>query len=91
MRYKCKKLFNGFASVRGTTIDTCIRNNEDLAIEYDGDIMFVPYEELVSPTKFQIHRREFKSKFNSGQKYELYDFYFKPDKNRQSKLDDFFK
>lgn len=87
--YECKKLFNGFASIRDTTIKKCIRENEDLVIVHDGDMMLIPLKQLKDPDKYQIHRTRFKSKFIQGQYYELYDFVFKPGANlqlRQAKL-----
>lgn len=84
MDYFCKKLFNGFASVRDTAISRCIHNGQSLVIHYDGERMTIPLEKLIDPDKFQIHRKKFKSKYD-GARYELYDFVFVPD-DRQQKL-----
>ncbi len=82
MKVKIKKLFNGFASVRDYIIQDCIERNENLIIEYNNESMFIGQIELDNFE--QIHKRKFKSKFNEGQEYELYDFKFKS--NNQLKL-----
>jgi len=84
MRYKVKKLFNGFASIRDHIIDKCLDSECDLIIEFEDKEMTVPLSDLDSP--FQLHEREFISKYN-GTKYKLYDFKFVPNNNNQEKLE----
>ena len=84
MRYRVKKLFNGFASIRDHIIKKCIDSKNDLTIEFEDKIMTVPLLKLNSP--FQLHKREFISKYN-GSKYELYDFKFVPSDDKQEKLE----
>jgi hypothetical protein len=62
MRYKVKKLFNGFASIRDHIIDKCLDSECDLIIEFEDKEMTVPLSDLDSP--FQLHEREFISKYN---------------------------
>ena len=89
MLYEVKKLFNGFASIRDYLVDKCVKCGEDLTIKYKDEIMIVPLGKLKSPERFQIHKTKFKSRYNDGKDYELYDFYWKPDANRQASIDDF--
>ena len=84
MRYKVKKLFNGFASIRDYIIDKCLDSECDLIVEFEDKEMTVPLSDLDSP--FQLHEREFISKYN-GTKYKLYDFKFVPNNNNQEKLE----
>ncbi len=77
--YKIKRLYNGLASIRTTTIDLCTKKGVDLKLIYEGRIMTIPLEKLKNPEKFQIHSRKFRSKFDANQTYELYDFPFVPD------------
>ena len=76
---KIKRLFQGLASIRTTTIDICIKKGADLKIIHKDQPMIVSLEKLKAPDKFQIHKRIFKSKFNPDQTYELYDFPFRPE------------
>ena len=82
-KYKAKKLFNGFASVRDYIIKKAIKSKSNLVIEFDGKEMTIPLSELEEP--FQMHKREFISKYN-GTKYELYDFKFVPNNKNQMEL-----
>ena len=84
MRYKVKKLFNGFASIRDHIIDKCLDSECDLIIEFEDKEMTVPLSDLDNP--FQLHERKFISKYN-GTKYKLYDFKFVPNNNNQEKLE----
>lgn len=84
--YKVKKLYNGFASVRDFIIERCIRENQDLVIDFEGKKMGVPLEHLKKPYLYQIHRRKFQSKFKEGQSYELYDVFFVKDRNIKKKV-----
>jgi hypothetical protein len=82
---KIKRLFNGFASVRSYIVEDCIKNNEGLQILYGGETMTITHAALSGKEPFQIHKKEFTSKF-SGESYELYDFKFKPDEGKQLNL-----
>ena len=84
MRYKVKKLFNGFASIRDHIIDKCLDSECDLIIEFEDKEMTVPLSDLDNP--FQLHERDFISKYN-GTKYKLYDFKFVSNNNNQEKLE----
>ena len=84
MRYKVKKLFNGFASIRDHVIKRAIKEKSNLVIEYEDKEMTVPLSDLKSP--FQLHPKEFISKYN-GTKYKLYDFKFVPEEKNQEKLE----
>ena len=84
MRYKVKKLFNGFASIRDHIIDKCLDSECALIIEFEDKEMTVPLSDLDSP--FQLHEREFISKYN-GTKYKLYDFKFVPNDDNQEELE----
>ena len=84
MRYKVKKLFNGFASIRDHIIDKCLDSECDLIIEFEDKEMTVPLSDLDNP--FQLHERDFISKYN-GTKYKLYDFKFVPSDDNQEKLE----
>ena len=84
MRYKVKKLFNGFASIRDHIINKCLDLECDLIIEFEDKEMTVPLSDLDSP--FQLHEREFISKYN-GTKYKLYDFKFVPSDDNQEELE----
>jgi len=86
MQYQCKKLFNGYASIRDTTIENCIARGEDLVVIFDGDMMVLPLDKLKNPIRFQIHKTIFRSKYNRSQCYSLFDFKFVPGKDRQGKL-----
>jgi hypothetical protein len=56
MRYKVKKLFNGFASIRDHIINKCLDSECDLIIEFEDKEMTVPLSNLDNP--FQLHERE---------------------------------
>ena len=84
MRYKVKKLFNGVASIRDYIIDKCLDSECDLIVEFEDKEMTVPLSDLDSP--FQLHEREFISKYN-GTKYKLYDFKFVPNDDNQEELE----
>ena len=79
INYEVKRLFNNLATVRSTTVNDCVRRNSNLTIIYAGQRMTIPLEKLKDPNKFQILKRKFKSKYNAGQTYELYDFPFVSD------------
>tara|TARA_Y100000310_G_scaffold140137_1_gene139519 strand:- start:260 stop:517 length:258 start_codon:yes stop_codon:yes gene_type:complete len=83
MTYKVKKLFNGFASVRDHIIKNCINSRSNLVIGFKDKKMTVPLSKLKDP--FQLHKKEFTSKYN-GSKYELYDFKFIPDNDKQEEM-----
>jgi len=76
MRYKIKRQYKGLVSVRDYIIDKCIKNNEPLIIEFEGQQMTVSLSSLKS--KFQLHNKKFRSKY-SEKTYELIDFVFEPD------------
>ena len=76
MFYECKRLYNGFASIRDYIVEDCIRRRQDLIILWQGHKMRVPWKELVKPVQYQIHRTPFRSKFDPSKKYELYDFFY---------------
>ncbi len=78
MEYLCKKLFNGFASIRGDRYKKCIALQESLIVNYDDKVMTIPYDKLLSG--FQFHKKTFMSKYN-GKPYQLYDFKFIPDED----------
>jgi|TARA_R100000789_G_scaffold1118_1_gene3894 hypothetical protein len=83
MRYKVKKLFNGFASIRDYIIKKCVDSENDLIIEFEDKKMTVPLSKLDNP--FQLHEREFVSKYD-GSKYKLYDFKFIPSDDKQEEM-----
>ena len=78
MIVKVKKLFRGHTSVRNYLVQRCINRGEDLVIVVGAVQMTVPLSKVKSA--YQIHKKKFSSKYNRGQKYELIDFYFIPDK-----------
>ncbi len=82
-RVKVKKLYKGFASVRDYIIKDCLKKETGIIIEYGNKYMTVPYEKLKSA--LQLHRKKFESKF-SDRKYELIDFKFYPDLEKQQEL-----
>jgi hypothetical protein len=83
MKYKVKKQFNGYVSVRDYIIQKSTKKREPLIIEYLGKIMTIPLNQLQSP--YQLHKHIFKSKF-TNKEYELIDFKFIPDKEKQLEL-----
>lgn len=85
MEVEVKKLFNGFASVRDYIIDAAVHDRRDLVIVHKGQKMRVSLDRLKS--KWQMHGRQFKSKFND-QTYTLYDFRFEADEDKNQREDD---
>ncbi len=83
--YTCKKQFNGMVSVRDNILDLCEQREWDLVLVWKKTRMTIPYHEI-KWNRFQFHSKKFKSKFNPGQEYELYDFEFVPDEPKQLKL-----
>ena len=83
MKYKVKKLFNGFASIRDHIIKKCINSGSNLIIEFEDKRMTVPFSKLKDP--FQLHKKEFISKYD-GSKYKLYDFKFIPSDDKQEEM-----
>jgi len=79
VKYKAKKSFKGFVSVRSYIVDKAIAKKQDLIIEFDGKIMTVPNDYL--RTAGQLHKKKFKSKFDNKE-YELYDFFFLADSDK---------
>lgn len=87
MKVKVEKIFNGFVSVRDHLVEKCVKLKEDLVIEHNGEFMTVPFKTIANPIMFQIHKTKFRSKYNTGMFYELYDFKWKPDEEeKQQKL-----
>jgi len=86
MDVRVNKLFNGFVSVRDNIVKKCVAMRQDLVIFHDGKRMIVPYEKIKDPDRFQIHKTVFKSKYQGGGSYQLYDFKWNPTDNGQQKL-----
>ena len=85
MNVRVNKLFTGYASVRSTLVKKCVNQKEDLVITYKDEIMMVPYDKIKDTDKlFQLHKGKFRSRYNEGEFYELYDFLWKV--NKQFKL-----
>jgi len=77
MKLTVKKLYKGcYASVRDYQVEKCIQKGEDLTIDFDGERMKIPLEQ-VKEAKAKFHNTTFKSKVG-GKDYELIDFFFKP-------------
>lgn len=85
MKYKVKRLYKGFASVRDYIVKKCINKKKDLTLVYNNTYKNIPLEELKN--YFQLHRRKFKSKFGSKE-YELIDFKWDLDENQLTLLGD---
>ena len=76
IKYPIKKLFHGYASVRSPIVDKALLLHEGLLIELEetGEIMEVPYEEIVRKGRWGKNR--FKSKHRE-EFYVLVDFPWK--------------
>jgi hypothetical protein len=75
-KYRVKKIWNGFVSVRDYVVEDCVKNNLDLVILLDNQSMTIKCSDLSNP--LNIIKREFISKFD-GRPYKLYDFRWVPD------------
>ena len=71
-----RKLFLGCASIRSYIVDKELSKGNGITIVFNKRVMTVSYEKLNK--KWQIHKREFKSKWGVL-KYQLYDIPFIPD------------
>jgi hypothetical protein len=79
-KYKIKKLFKGYASVRNYVVENCIIEKKPLQITYGKQIMTIFPENL---TKFiQLNKQIYGSIFDNNY-YRLYDYYFVPDKREE--------
>jgi hypothetical protein len=76
-KVKVKKLYKGFASIRSYIIQKCIDEKKPIQITYGKETMTITFENL---HKFcQLNKQTFDSVY-SNIKYNLFDYYFKPDK-----------
>ena len=82
-KYKVKKLYQGFASLRDYLVHNCLNKKIGIIIEYDSKIMTIPYGKLKT---FQLHTHMFQSKFNNIC-YGLIDFKFIPDNTNDSQME----
>jgi hypothetical protein len=74
-KVKVRKLFKGFVSIRDYVVQTCIRKNQKLVVEYESQKMTLSVEDLKN--KFQIHKRVFQSEYSKKYNtYQLLDFKF---------------
>ena len=75
---------NKYVSVRDYQVGQAMEDKDDLEIKLigTGEIMTIPYKEL---HKGKINPMKFKS-IHDNFEYQLVDFRFIPDKNRQMKL-----
>jgi len=77
MRRECKEFFKGYPVARDYDVKECIKQNENLQIEYKGDIMTLTPEELRS--KVVDKSNNLPSKFG-GKEYRLLCYEWNPDK-----------
>ena len=84
-KYKIKRLWHEFASVRDYIVKETMEKKQDLEIILLGtkEIMTISCERL---SKGKLNPERFRSRHNSEQIYSLVDFYWKPDKSPQRKL-----
>lgn len=82
MTITVKKLWQGFASVRSTTLLRCVNKKEDLVIFYATKKMTIPFKHLLNP--LQLNKHEQKSKYQGT--YTLYDFLWLPDEGKGNLL-----
>jgi len=80
MEYKAKKIYKGHISIRDYVVKKAINKKEDLVIYFKDDTMTMTLPKLKHAIS-HFHSREFKSKYNNGQKYKLYDFPWLSDKD----------
>jgi hypothetical protein len=77
IKYKIKRLFHGFASVRDYVVQKCKDENRNLAIFLGDRYMIVKWEDLGRglPNKDVFYSKQTNSKYKS---YTLIDFDWKP-------------
>lgn len=76
MNVTVKKLWHGSVSIRDYLVQKCIDNKEDLEIQYNGEVMKIPYEQLNLGRKNQM---SVKSNFKD-EVYDLIDYFWIPDR-----------
>ncbi len=79
---KIKKLFLGSASIRDYVYEKARREQKDILIVYQNDMMRVPHERL---HEVKLSKRLFISKY-TGEQYRLADFKWKPGIQQQTFL-----
>lgn len=77
MKKSIKKMYNGNVEVRDYEVDQCIKNNENMVINYQSIIMTLTPEELVSK-RVSKSNKAFKSSYNNKE-YHLYGYKMVPD------------
>ena len=77
MRKECKEFFNGNPVARSYDVEKCIKQNENLEIQHNGEIMTLTPTEL--KTKLVATSKSFSSKFG-GTSYRLLGYTWNPDK-----------
>ena len=84
MKVQVKRLFHGYASLRDYQVGQAMEDKDDLEIKLMGteETMTISYKEL---HKGKINPMKFKS-IHDNFTYQLVDYKFIPDKNRQMKL-----
>jgi hypothetical protein len=73
-----KVLFKGQASVRDYLAEKSIEKGETFKIKYDGDVMTLSPEEVISK-RISISKEEYTSKFGTPSKYRLWNYWWEPD------------
>ena len=81
--YHLEKLFNGYASVRDYLVNTCVNNQEDLLVVYQGKSMTLTPQDLISKRK-QFSTKRLTSKWRGS--YMLFDFKFESDEIKKKQL-----
>jgi len=86
--FKAQKLYNGYVSIRDYLVHTCIANQEDLAVFFDGRRMILKPSDLMLKRK-QFNKAKIFSQFHGT--YTLYDYKWEPDNPSQTQKDFFLK
>ena len=76
MRKKVTNLYKDiFVGLRDYDVNECISKNEDMVVDYEGDRMTIPLDDLTKKMVMKTH--VFKSKYDKD--YRLYCYTWKPD------------
>ncbi len=74
-----RKIWKRTISIRGYIVRDCIDKNESLTVRIGDEFMIFSPRDL-EEKRFKMTKREFSSKYNPVQQYDLVDYQWKPER-----------
>ncbi len=88
IKVEVNRLFNGIASVRDYRLKKAIQTGQDIELHCKDESMVIKNEEIQEKV-FQINPTKYRSKFEPYNEYELLDFKWTADKQKDKLIDMF--